>query len=37
VSKEAWKQSLANKEARDYLVQQMEKYFFGSGAGVAAG
>ena len=28
---------LAYKKARDYLVQQMEKYFFGSGADVAAG
>ena len=29
--------SLADKKARDYLVEQMEKYFFGSGADVAAG
>ena len=29
--------NLADKKARDYLVQQMEKYFFGSGAAVAAG
>ena len=29
--------SLADKKARDYLAQQMEKYFFGSGADVAAG
>ena len=29
--------SLADKKARDYLAQQMEKYFFGSGANVAAG
>jgi Fe-S cluster biosynthesis and repair protein YggX len=29
--------NLADKKARDYLVQQMEKYFFGSGADVAAG
>ena len=29
--------NLADKKARDYLVQQMEKYFFGSAADVAAG
>jgi Fe-S cluster biosynthesis and repair protein YggX len=29
--------SLADMKARDYLVEQMEKYFFGSGADVAAG
>ena len=29
--------NLADKKARDYLVEQMEKYFFGSGADVAAG
>ena len=29
--------SLADKKARDYLAQQMEKYFFGTGADVAAG
>ena len=29
--------NLADKKARDYLAQQMEKYFFGSGADVAAG
>jgi Fe-S cluster biosynthesis and repair protein YggX len=29
--------NLADKKARDYLEQQMEKYFFGSGADVAAG
>ena len=29
--------SLADKKARDYLVEQMEKYLFGSGADVAAG
>jgi len=29
--------NLADKKARDYLVQQMEMYFFGSGADVAAG
>jgi Fe-S cluster biosynthesis and repair protein YggX len=29
--------SLADKKARDYLAQQMDKYFFGSGADVAAG
>ena len=29
--------NLADKKARDYLVQQMEKYFFGSGADVASG
>jgi Fe-S cluster biosynthesis and repair protein YggX len=28
---------LADKKARDYFVEQMEKYFFGSGADVAAG
>lgn len=28
--------NLADKEARDYLAQQMEKYLFGSGADVAA-
>ena len=29
--------SLADKKARDYLVQQMDNYFFGSGADTAAG
>ena len=29
--------SLADKRARDYLAQQMEKYFFSGGADVAAG
>ena len=29
--------SLADKKARDYLVQQMEKHFFGSGADQAQG
>jgi Fe-S cluster biosynthesis and repair protein YggX len=29
--------SLADKTARDYLAQQLEKYFFGGGADVAAG
>lgn len=29
--------NLADKKARDYLVEQMEKYFFGSGTDVAAG
>jgi len=29
--------NLSDKKARDYLVQQMEKYFFGSGAVVATG
>ena len=29
--------SLADKKARDYLAQQMEKYFFGTGADVASG
>ena len=29
--------SLADKKARDYLREQMEKYFFGTGADVAAG
>ncbi|MGB5081414.1 MAG: oxidative damage protection protein [Burkholderiales bacterium] len=29
--------NLADKKARDYLVEQMEKYFFGGGADVAAG
>jgi Fe-S cluster biosynthesis and repair protein YggX len=29
--------NLADKRARDYLVEQMEKYFFGSGADVASG
>ncbi len=29
--------NLADKKARDYLVVQMDKYFFGSGADVAAG
>jgi Fe-S cluster biosynthesis and repair protein YggX len=29
--------NLADKKARDYLTQQMEKYFFGGGADVAAG
>ena len=28
--------NLADKKARDYLVQQMDMYFFGSGADVAA-
>jgi Fe-S cluster biosynthesis and repair protein YggX len=44
VSKEAWKQWLeqqkmlvADKKARDYLAQQMEKHFFGAGADKAAG
>lgn len=29
--------SLADKKARDYLLQQMENHFFGEGAEVAAG
>ncbi len=29
--------SLADKKARDYLVQQMDSYFFGSGADTASG
>ena len=29
--------SLADKKARDYLAQQMDNYFFGSGADVASG
>lgn len=29
--------NLADKKARDYLTQQMEKHFFGSGADVASG
>ncbi len=29
--------NLADKKARDYLVQQMEKHFFGSGADQAQG
>ncbi len=29
--------NLADKKARDYLVQQMERYFFGAGAEVAQG
>jgi Fe-S cluster biosynthesis and repair protein YggX len=29
--------SLADKKSRDYLAQQMENHFFGSGADVAAG
>ena len=29
--------NLADKKARDYLAQQLEKHFFGSGADVAAG
>ncbi len=29
--------SLADKKARDYLVEQLEQHFFGSGADVAAG
>ncbi|OGA14535.1 MAG: oxidative damage protection protein [Betaproteobacteria bacterium RIFCSPLOWO2_02_FULL_63_19] len=29
--------SLADRNARDYLAQQMENYFFGDGADVAAG
>ena len=29
--------SLADKKARDYLAQQMEKYFFSGGVDVAAG
>jgi Fe-S cluster biosynthesis and repair protein YggX len=29
--------NLADKKARDYLTQQMEKHFFGGGADVAAG
>ena len=29
--------SLADKKARDYLAQQMDKHFFGSGADAAVG
>ncbi|MDH5535771.1 MAG: oxidative damage protection protein [Betaproteobacteria bacterium] len=29
--------NLADKKARDYLAQQMEKHFFGAGSDVAAG
>jgi Fe-S cluster biosynthesis and repair protein YggX len=29
--------NLADKKARDYLVQQMEKHFFGGGADTAQG
>jgi Fe-S cluster biosynthesis and repair protein YggX len=29
--------NLADKKARDYLAQQMEKHFFGGGADTAAG
>jgi len=29
--------NLADKKARDYLAQQMERHFFGSGADKAAG
>jgi len=29
--------SLADKQARDYLAQQMDAYFFGGGADAAAG
>ena len=29
--------NLADKKARDYLTQQMERHFFGSGADVAKG
>ena len=29
--------NLADKKARDYLAQQMEKHFFGTGADVATG
>jgi Fe-S cluster biosynthesis and repair protein YggX len=29
--------NLADKKARDYLAQQMEKHFFGDGADTAAG
>jgi Fe-S cluster biosynthesis and repair protein YggX len=29
--------NLADKKAREYLAQQMERHFFGSGADVAAG
>ena len=29
--------NLADKKARDYLAQQMEKHFFGEGAETAAG
>jgi Fe-S cluster biosynthesis and repair protein YggX len=29
--------SLADKKARDYLVQQMDNYFFGGGADAASG
>ena len=29
--------SLADKKARDYLAQQMERHFFGGGADVATG
>ena len=40
VSKEAWKAWLlleADKKARDYLAQQMDKHFFGEGADAAQG
>jgi len=29
--------NLADKKARDYLVQQMDNYFFGTGADAASG
>jgi Fe-S cluster biosynthesis and repair protein YggX len=29
--------NLADKKARDYLAQQMEKHFFGGGAEAASG
>jgi Fe-S cluster biosynthesis and repair protein YggX len=29
--------NLADKKARDYLVQQMERHFFGEGADLVAG
>ena len=29
--------NLADRKAREYLAQQMEKYFFGGGADVASG
>ena len=29
--------NLADKKARDYLAQQMENHFFGSGSDVASG
>ena len=29
--------SLADKKARDYLAQQMDKHFFGGGADAAVG